>query len=114
MTVRKRGKYCSYEFWVKGERYTGTFNGKDGRIVTEKREARIYEAIELRKVLDGTYHSEHDREELKDFSTFVDKVDLPFANENHSGYGHDVYRTDVLKQVFGGKRFDEITMMSVV
>jgi integrase len=115
MTVRKRGKYCSYEFWVDNERYSGTFNGKDGRpIVTDKREARISEAIELRKVLDGTYHSEHDREELKDFSTFVDKVYLPFANENHSGYGHDVYRTDVLKEFFGGKRFDEITMMSVV
>jgi integrase len=117
MTIRdpKRGKYFECEFWVNNHRYSGTFNGKKGRpIAKDKREARTFEAAELQKVLNGTYHDEHELDSLRDFSTFVDKVYLPFARENHTGYGHDLYRTQVLKEFFLGKRFDEITMMSVV
>jgi integrase len=115
MTVRKRGGYYDYEFWVNNEHYSGTFNGKRGKpIAKDKRGAKDLEAIERRKVLSGNYHEEHQREELKDFSTFVDKVSLPFAKENHDGYGHDLYRTQVLKEFFSGKRFDEITMMNIV
>ncbi len=117
MTIRdpKRGKYFEFEFWVNNQRYSGTFNGKKGRAIAKnKREATTFEALELHKVLNGSYHNEHELEALKDFSTFVDKVYLPFAKENHTGYSHDLYRTQVLKDFFGGKRFDEITMMNVI
>lgn len=53
-------------------------------------------------------------EELKDFETFVDKVYLPFARENHSSVAHDEFRCEALKEQFKGKRFQEITMMMVV
>jgi hypothetical protein len=44
------------------------------------------------------------REELKDFETFVDKVYLPFARENHSSATHDEFRCKALKEQFQGKR----------
>jgi integrase len=54
------------------------------------------------------------REELKDFATFVDKVYLPFARENHVDSDHDEFRCQVLKEFFAGRKFGEITMMMVV
>src|SRR5690348_7268422 len=55
-----------------------------------------------------------EREELKNFVTFVDKVYLPFAREHHSSSTHDEFRCEVMKEYFKAKRFDEITMMLVV
>jgi hypothetical protein len=84
MTIRdpKRGKYFEYEFWVNNQRYSGTFNGKKGRLIAkDKREARTLEALEIQKVLNDTYHNQIELEGLKDFPTFVDKVYLPFAKE---------------------------------
>ena len=65
-------------------------------------------------MLDGSYRDELEREELKDFETFVDKVYLPFARENHSSVTHDEFRCEALKEYFRGKRLQEITMMTVV
>jgi hypothetical protein len=39
---------------------------------------------------------------------------LPFARENRADSDHAEFRCEVLKEFFAGKRFDEITMMSVV
>lgn len=115
MTIRKRGRNYHYQFWVNGRYYSGVFNGKNGAAIPkDKTEARILEALKRKKILDGTYDRDFDREQLRDFSTFVDKVYLPFAEEHHQTYDHDVFRCATLKQYFAGKRFEEITMMSVV
>ena len=54
------------------------------------------------------------REELKNFVTFVDKIYLPFARENHASATHDHFRCVVMKEHFKDKRFDEITTMMIV
>src|ERR1043165_5871694 len=108
MPVRKRGRYYDYEFMVEGRRYSGTFNGRDGKpIAKDKPEARELLYKERRKVIDGTYLSDSEREELKDFCTFVDRVFLPFAREHHASPAHDEFRCQMLKEHFRGRRFDE-------
>jgi integrase len=115
MYVRKRGLFWHYEFFVNGKRYSGSFNGKCGRLVArDKKEAREFAFKERRKVLDGTYRDGAEREELKRFSVFVDRVFLPFARENHSSSDHDEFRCEMLKEHFKDKDFDEITMVTVV
>jgi integrase len=100
---------------VEGRRYSGTFNGRDGKpIAKDKPEARELLYKERRKVIDGTYLSDSEREELKDFCAFVDRVFLPFAREHHASPAHDECRCQMLKEHFRGRRFDEITMMMVV
>jgi hypothetical protein len=80
MYIRKRGQFYHYEFFVNGERYAGSFNGKNGaKTAANKKEATEFAYQERRKVLDGSFRDEMEREELKDFVTFVDKVYLPFA-----------------------------------
>ena len=115
MYVRKRGRFYHFEFFVEGRRYSGCFNGKSGKpVATDKREARELTYKERRKVLDGTYRDGLDRERLKYLATFVDEVYLPFAREHHSSKAHAESRCKVLKEHFGGKRFDEIMMMAIV
>ncbi len=115
MYIRKRGQFYHYEFFVNGKRYAGSFNGKNGsQIPNDKREAREMGFQERRKVLDGTYRTVLEREGLKDFETFVDKVYLPFAREHHSSAAHDEFRCVLMKEYFRGKRFNEITMMMIV
>jgi len=115
MYIRKRGQFYHYEFFVNGNRYAGSFNGKNGaKTAANKKEATEFAYQERRKVLDGTFRDEMEREELKDFVTFVDKVYLPFAREHHSSSTHDEFRCEVMKEYFKTKRFDDITMMLVV
>ena len=115
MYIRRRGQFYHFEFFVNGKRYAGSFNGKNGtHIAKDKHEAREFAYQERRKVLDGSYRDELEREELKDFATFVDRTYLPFAREHHSSLAHDEFRCEVLKEHFKGKRFQEITMMAVV
>ena len=115
MYIRKRGQFYHYEFFVNGNRYAGSFNGKNGaKTAANKKEATEFAYQERRKALDGTFRDEMEREELKDFATFVDKVYLPFAREHHSSSVHDEFRCEVMKEYFKAKRFDEITMMLVV
>ncbi|HZT57529.1 MAG TPA: site-specific integrase [Pyrinomonadaceae bacterium] len=115
MYVRKRGLFWHYEFFVNGKRYTGSFNGKDGsKIAKDKAEAREFAYSERRKVLDGDYRDAAEREELKRFPVFVDRVFLPFARENHSSSDHDEFRCEMLKEYFKDRGFGEITVMTVV
>ncbi|HEX8147796.1 MAG TPA: site-specific integrase [Pyrinomonadaceae bacterium] len=115
MTVEKRGSFYHYEFMEGGKRYYGCFNGKGGKpVARDKKEAKELEFKERLKVRNGPLFVEQERERLKDFATFVDEVYLPFARENHAHSDHAEFRCGVLKESFAGKRFDEITMMSVV
>jgi len=98
MYIRKRGQFYHYEFFVNGNRYAGSFNGKNGaKTAANKKEATEFAYQERRKVLDGTFRDEMEREELKDFVTFVDKVYLPFAREHHSSSTHDEFRCEVMR-----------------
>lgn len=115
MTVEKRGSFYHYEFMEGGKRYYGCFNGKGGKpVARDKKEAKELEFKERLKVRNGPLFEEQERERLKDFVTFVDEVYLPFARENHADSEHAEFRCEVLKGFFAGKRFNEITMMSVV
>jgi hypothetical protein len=67
---------------------------------TQTRQSSEFAYQERRKVLDGTYRDEMEREELKDFVTFVDKVYLPFAREHHSSSAYDEFRCEVMKEYF--------------
>lgn len=114
MAVRERGAYIAYEFWLDGQYYSGTFNGKKGMpLCTNKREARDKVAVLRQKIREGNGPNRK-REELKDFTTFVDRVFLPFAKEHHASYRHDEFRCATLKKHFAGKKFEEITPMAVV
>ena len=44
----------------------------------------------------------------------MDKVYLPFARARHSSKAHAEFRCEVLKRHFAGKRFGEITVLTVV
>lgn len=113
--IRKRGRYYHFEIWIDGERRAfGAFNGKDGLpLANDKREARDFEGRIRQEVIAGTYRRGEDRDELKLFPVFVDKVYLPFAREHHSSPAHDEFRCAVLKEYFAGRRFDQITTMLV-
>ncbi|MDQ3804540.1 MAG: site-specific integrase [Acidobacteriota bacterium] len=114
MPIRKRGKFCAFEFWLDGRYYSGTFNGKKGLERCEDiNDARYQLAIVRKKIRDGE-RPDRNREELKDFATFVDRVYLPFAKAHHSSPRHAEFRCEMLKKHFAGKRFDEITPMAVV
>jgi len=113
MAVRERGAYIAYEFWLDGQYYSGTFNGKKGMpLCTNKREARDKVAVLRQKIREGNGPNRK-REELKDFATFVDRIYLPFAERNHSSPRHAEFRCEVLKKHFAGKKFDEITPTAV-
>jgi integrase len=113
--IRKRGRYYHFEIWLGGERKAyGSFNGKDGLpLAKDKREARDFEGQIRRQVIDGTWRQGEDRDSLKDFATFVDKVYLPYAHANHAEPAHDEFRSQTLKEYFSGKRLNEITTMLV-
>jgi len=114
MPVRKRGELFAFEFWLDGQYYSGTFNGKKGLpVCTNKNDARYAVGIERQKIREGK-RPDRKREELKDFATFVDRVYLPCAKGHHSSYRHAEFRCEMLKKHFAGKRFDEITPMAVV
>jgi hypothetical protein len=72
MYIRKRGQFYHFEFFVNGKRYAGAFNGKNGtQIAKDKNQAREFAYQERRKVLDGSYRDEMEREELKDFEVWT-------------------------------------------
>lgn len=113
--IRKRGKYYHFEIWLDGERKAfGAFNGKDGLpLARDKREAMDFEGQIRQEVIAGTYRRGEDREGLKYFAAFVDKVYLPFAREHHASPAHDEFRCAMLKAYFAGRRLDQITTMLV-
>jgi integrase len=113
--IRKRGKYYHFEVWLGGERRAyGSFNGKDGLpLAKDKREARDFEGRIRQQVIEGMWRQGQDRDSLKDFATFVDKVYLPYARANHASLAHDEFRSRTLKDYFAGRGLGEITTMLV-
>jgi integrase len=114
VSVRKMGNTWFFEFMYEGRRYNGAFNGKNGmRIACDELEAKDFEAEIRIKVREGTYFKDASQEDLKLFSTFVDKIYLPFAREHHSEPAHDEFRCRELKHHFKGRKLDEVTTMMV-
>lgn len=105
MTVRKRGGKWHYQFMIAGQRYYGVFDNAES-----KTDAKILEAEEQRKVRRGERPTGHRRER---FETFVTDVYMPYAKENKLSWKHDEFRSQMLCEYFGDKRFEEITVMSV-
>jgi integrase len=112
MSIRKRGEFYSFEFMEKGERYRGTFNGRDGLAhARTKQEARDCESEIRIQVRQGKLRKEV---RLEDLGKFFDEVYMRYAREHKMDWQHDEFRGEVLKNFFAGKRFSEITPMLVV
>ncbi|MGH3147534.1 MAG: hypothetical protein ACRDTR_17190, partial [Rubrobacter sp.] len=58
VTIRQRGRegVCESQFWIDGEFYQFTFNGKKGMpLLTSKKEAGVYENDLKREIRTGTF-----------------------------------------------------------
>ena len=91
---------------VDGVRYYGVF--EDAK---NKTDAKSLEVEEKRKVRMGERKQGSNRDR---FETFVKDVYMPYAEENKASWKHDEFRSQMLCEYFGDKRFDEITVMMVV
>ena len=112
MSIRKRGGFYSFEFMERGQRYRGTFNGRDGMAYARtKQEARDRESEIRISVRQGTFGKEAG---LEDFGKFFDHVYMQYAKEHKTDWKHDEYRGEVLKSFLAGKQFSEIKPMLVV
>jgi len=111
MTIKQRGKdkICSSEFYIDGQAYRFSFNGKKGQpLITSKREARERE-IELKKqIRAGTFIEETP---LQNFMRFFDEVFMDYSRNHKSekAKAFDEYYGEHLKSEFGQKKLMQIT-----
>jgi integrase len=95
-----------------GQRYSGTFSGKDGiAYAATKQEARDCESQIRIQVRAGTFGKEVG---LEDFGKFFDDVFMIYSKGHKESWRHDEFRGEVLKKFFKGKSFSQITPMLVV
>jgi integrase/recombinase XerD len=111
MTIRQRGKegICESQFWMDGEFYQFTFNGKKGMpLITSKRQAKEKEDDLKREIRTGTFLKDS---ALKNFAKFFDEIYMdysrkhktPLASEFDEQYGRR------LLEKFGKKTLLQIT-----
>jgi hypothetical protein len=83
MTIRQRGKagICSAEFWIAGEFYQFTFNGKKGMpLITAKKQAKELDEDDLkRQIKTGTFLKDTD---LKNFAKFFDEIYMDYSRQH--------------------------------
>jgi len=94
-----------YSFMIRGVRYFGSI--PEART---KAEALKVEAMKRLEVYEGRYGKEPG---VKDFCEFVDQVYMEYAKSNKATWKHDLFRSETLKEHFGGLRFRDITPRSV-
>jgi integrase len=98
MTIRQRSKegICSAEFWVDGEFYQFTFNGKKGMpLITSKKQAREKESDLKGEIRTGTFLEDSD---LSNFAKFFGEI--------YMGYSRQHKTPDATKfDEYYGKRF---------
>lgn len=70
-----------------------------------KAEALKVEAMKRLEVYEGRYGKEPG---VKDFCEFVDQVYMEYARSNKATWKHDLFRSETLKEHFGGLRFRDI------
>jgi len=86
-----------YSFMIRGVRYFGSI--PEART---KAEALKVEAMKRLEVYEGRYGKEPG---VKDFCEFVDQVYMEYAKSNKATWKHDLFRSETLKEHFGGLRF---------
>ena len=111
MTIKKRGKdgICSSEFYVDGQAYRFSFNGKKGMpLITNKKEALEYEVLLRRKIRAGTFTQDSP---LQNFSKFYADVFMAYSKQHKSDKAQmfDEYYGTYLLDEFGKRRLSQIT-----
>jgi integrase len=111
MPVRQIKGVYYWETTVAGQRYYGTFNGRDGEPVpSTKREADDMVSAVRMRIRAGTYGRASG---VTNFAEFVDEVYLPYAREHHASSLHDDFRCRMLKEKLGRLDLKDITTMRV-
>jgi integrase len=111
MTIRQRGRegICESQFWIDGEFYQFTFNGKKGMpSITTKRQARGYEDDLKRLIRMGTFLKDSD---LKNFAKFFDEIYLDYSRKHKTPLAteFDEHYGKRLLDEFGKKTLIQIT-----
>jgi integrase len=111
MTIRQRGKegICESQFWVDGEFYQFTFNGKKGMpLITSKRKAREQEDDLKRQIKAGTFLKDSD---LKNFAKFFDEIYLDYSRKHKTPLAteFDEHYGKRLLEEFGKKTLAQVT-----
>jgi integrase/recombinase XerD len=111
MTIRQRGKegICESQFWVDGEFYQFTFNGKKGMpLITSKRKAREQEDDLKRQIKAGTFLKDSD---LKNFAKFFNEIYLDYSRKHKTPLAteFDEHYGKRLLEEFGKKTLAQIT-----
>src|SRR4030095_5942271 len=111
MTIRQRssGGFCSAQFWIYGQVYQFTFNGKKGMPqLTSKKEARDFEAELKRKVKTGTLLKDAD---LKNFEKFFEEIYMDYSRKHKVplSVDFDEFHGRYLVSEFGAKTLTQIS-----
>ena len=111
MTIRQRGSegICESQFWVDGDFYQFTFNGKKGMpLITTKRKAKVHEEDLKRTIRIGTFLKDS---ELKDFTKFFNEIYLDYSRKHKTplATAFDEYYGRRLLEEFGKKTLGQIT-----
>jgi hypothetical protein len=111
MTIRQRssGGFCSAQFWIEGELYQFTFNGKKGMpLITSKKEAKEYEIDLKRQIKTGTLLKDSD---LKNFAKFFDEIYMDYSRKHKVPLAveFDEFYGKRLVDEFGAKTLTQIS-----
>lgn len=111
MSIRKRGRegVCSSQFDFNGQTYCFTFNGKDAMpYITDKREARDYEAEIRAKLRAGTFLQHAG---ASNFARFFEQIFMDYARREKSPLAvqFDEYNGRYLLEEFGKLELNQIT-----
>src|SRR5436309_532547 len=105
MTIRQRsrGGFCSTQFWIDGEFYQFTFNGKkDMPLITSRKEAKEFEIDLKRQIKTGTLLKDSD---LRNFAKFFDEIYMDYSRKHKVPLSVDfdeLYGRRLVEE-FGGK-----------
>src|SRR5687767_2361739 len=107
MTIRQRGKegICESQFWIDGNFYQFTFNGKNDRpLITSKKQAREKEYELKREIRMGTILRDS---ELKNFARFFDEIYMDYSRK------HKEPLSTAFDQQFGKRLVEEFGQRSL-
>jgi hypothetical protein len=111
MTIKERGKNNIYssEFYLDGEVYRFSFNGKKGMpLITKRQEAKEYEVVLKRQIRAGTYIEDSP---VQNFANFYEEVFMAYSKLHKSEKARmfDEYYGMHLLEEFGRRRLSQIT-----
>jgi integrase len=111
MTIRQRSRrgFCSSQFWIDGQFYQFTFNGKkDMPLITSRKEAKEYEIDLKRQIKTGTLLKDSD---LKNFAKFFKEIYMDYSRKHKAplSVNFDAYNGKRLVEEFGGNALTQIS-----